>query len=425
MLAPFLRASPGEDRGVRVSGPMKPSGRLLRSSDGDGTTAHPPFHAVDLAFPGHRPLLANPTSSMTTEPSWKRPLRAVKCPLALGSLRAGVGAVENRGRAMRTRTEAHVGFVLAAALAVSLGLTPAAAGARPDVTSTGACTAASTSLVSSKFHASVKVVTPLEADRTTSIPGGIQTSCTWSGSGKPEAVKLSLFGAGKGGDAQWDAKAEYDVLQPRTSGSPLKNETIKKTTAAVFRPEAGGDRLVVLFKTYVIETESALSGKAGGSETTLIAFAKALIPKVKPKLFTSSKTTPDLFHGADLTLSGAVTGHLNLIANVGCSQLQRQVMGSIGTADYTLVIFVTGTVTDQVTIPFPTTSFTLLANVFLSDSGSTTQWNASQRVGAGTLVVSPTADWTIDVDLWKQNLTGVTGSDPTTNIHVKGTLSKC
>ena len=39
--------------------------------------------------------------------------------------------------------------------------------------------------------------------------------------------------------------------------------------------------------------------------------------------------------------------------------------------------------------------------------------------------VSATSDGSIDLELWKQDTAGADASNPSTNIHVKGTLAKC
>src|SRR5439155_11931354 len=192
---------------------------------------------------------------------------------------------------------------------IVIGAVTATAASAKGKKASGACSVASADKVGSIFGAKVKVG-PREADRATDGPGGIEVSCTWSGSGKAEAVKLDLFGAGKDGAKQWDPKAMYDLLRPQESGVPLEDETIAKADAAVFRPEAGGDRLVVLFGNNIFLSESALGKKAGAAEKQLIAFFKAVRANVKATLFTSSKTAPNLFSGADLTFSGAAEGHL-------------------------------------------------------------------------------------------------------------------
>jgi acetyl esterase/lipase len=160
-----------------------------------------------------------------------------------------------------------------------------------------ACGVVSASTVGSIFGASMKTVTPLDPDRATDVPGGIVTSCTWKAGSK--TVSVALSGAGKGGASIWNARTLYDAETGAGSGT-LEPEHIAHADAAALRAAAGDDRLTVLAGEYVVDAESTLGSKAGAGEAALVELVKAVLPKLKPALFTKSTATPNVSSAATL-----------------------------------------------------------------------------------------------------------------------------
>jgi acetyl esterase/lipase len=157
--------------------------------------------------------------------------------------------------------------------------------------SPAACRVISAKTVGSIFGRTVETVTPEDSDRATEVFGGIVTSCAWRSGSK--TVSIALSGAGKGGSSVWDARTLYATATDPGSGS-IQPEHIAHTDAAALRPAEGDDRLTVLAGDYVVEAESAMAAKAGAGASALVELVKAVLPKLKPSLFTMSTARPDV-----------------------------------------------------------------------------------------------------------------------------------